>query len=226
MSEFQEPDFPPPAPANLTDRPSRLVSIQSKMRVTAIVLAIASGLEILALGNRYNIVTGIIDGTFSGTTEDATSSDNLVAGASAMAAIATVTLAIMLMIWMYRTTRFLNDRHVSTAKSPKWAVGSWFVPLANFFLVYGTLKDLIVGLGRIFPTVTYSRYSPLRVYWVLMVLGSLAGRASSSAYNDFESLSSYKTSEGLGIVASAIVLVAALFAVRAFSRLKEDVSSY
>jgi hypothetical protein len=194
-----------------------------KLRWAAIAIAIASGCELLALGNRYTVVTSLYEGTFTGTMEDVTNSDNYVLWASGVGLIAAATFSIMLMVWVHRTTKYLNSSHVSTAKSPRWAVGSFFVPIANAFLVYGTLKDLVAGLGRIHPSITYTRYSSMRVFWILMTIGNYAGRAGLSS-DESATLDAYKVTEGWGIIASIVLLVGSLFAVRAFGRLREDIN--
>jgi Domain of unknown function (DUF4328) len=194
-----------------------------KLRWAAIAIAIASGCELLALGNRYTLLTSVNEGTFTGTMEDLTNSDNYVLWASGVGLIAGATFSIMLMVWVHRATKYLNSNHVSTAKSPRWAVGSFFIPIAHAFLVYGTLKDLVAGLGRIHPTITYTRYSSVRVFWILMTIGNYAGRAVFSS-DEYDTFDAYKTAEGWGIIACIVLLVGSLYAVRAFGRLREDIN--
>ena len=202
---------------------TRLTSLHKKLQFSAGALAIASGLELLALANRYTVVTSILDGSFRGTDSEIANVDRLVAVAVMLGLISLLTLVIMLIIWVNRTTRFLLAQNVATAKSPGWAIGSFFVPIANIFLVYGTFKDLTSGLGRIYPQVTYARYSPFRMFWVAIVVGGLVGRASTSSNTEIITLEAYKSSESLSALSAILVLAGAILCVRAFGRFRQDI---
>ena len=204
--------------------PVRLRSLHRPLKWLAVGSAVASLCEMAALANRYYVVRSITNGTFAGSSSTIENSDELVMVSAFTGALLLVALMIYLMVWANRTTKFLNSHHVSTKRSSGKAVGIFFIPIANFFMVYGLLKDLTSGLGRIFPRVTYQRYLPLRTFWILLVVGNVSARYSYTPSDEDWTFDLYQTFEFFQFASAALVLGAAVSAFRAFGQMLEDVS--
>ena len=48
---------------------------------------------------------------------------------------------IMFFVWIYRLTTAIRATQGTSAYSPGWTIGWWFVPLANFVVPYFTVSD-------------------------------------------------------------------------------------
>lgn len=218
---------PPPPPSSIGPNsmdPARLRSLHRPLKWLAVGSAVTSLFEMVALANRYYMIRSITNGTFTGSSSTIENSDELVMVSAVTGVLLLVALMIYLMVWANRTTKFLNSHHVSTRRSSGKAVGIFFIPIANFFMVYGLLKDLTSGLGRIFPRVTYQRYLPLRTFWILLVLGNVSARYSYTPSDEDWTFDLYQTFEFFQFASAALVLGAAVSAFRAFGQMLEDVS--
>lgn len=218
---------PPPPPSSIGPNsmdPVRLRSLHRPLKWLAVGSAVASLFEMVALANRYYMIRSITTGTFNGSSSTIENSDSFVAVSAVVSALLLVALLIYLMRWANRTTKFLNSHHVSTRRSSGKAVGIFFIPIANFFMVYGLLKDLTTGLGRLFPRVTYQRYLPMRTFWILLVIGNVSARSSYNPSDEDWTFDAYQTFEFFQFASAVLVLGAALSAYRAFGQLIDDVN--
>jgi hypothetical protein len=62
---------------------------------------------------------------------------------SSFATIVGITALVLLIIWAWRSAHNARALGRTNARlSPGWAIGAWFIPLANFVLVYLVISDL------------------------------------------------------------------------------------
>ncbi len=55
----------------------------------------------------------------------------------------TIGYGILFLVWVYKATSRLRERPGTAMRfTPDWAVGSWFVPVANFFKPYQAMYDV------------------------------------------------------------------------------------
>lgn len=59
--------------------------------------------------------------------------------------VAAITGGILILVWIYRANANLRSRGVKLYNSPGWAVGWFFVPIANFWKPFGAMRDLWKG---------------------------------------------------------------------------------
>jgi|GEM_PF-1398746 len=87
---------------------------------------------------------------------------------------------IVTLFWLYGTAGNAKIIRPSIDFTPGWAVGWYFVPIANLFKPYEVLRDIwIAGKGRI--NGVYPKGTPrLAVWWLCTIIGgvatSIAGR--------------------------------------------------
>jgi hypothetical protein len=58
---------------------------------------------------------------------------------------------ITFLVWIHRVFVAIRQSGGTTSWSPGWAVGGWFVPLANAVIPWLTVRDALRSLGK--PTV-------------------------------------------------------------------------
>jgi hypothetical protein len=101
--------------------------------------------------------------------------DALLAIAAIVMVVSLLPSVIVAMLWVYGACR---NAHVlapdAKLTTPAWAVGWFFVPVANLYMPYRVVRDIwIASYGK--ADGQYLRGSPLVIFWwCTAVLGSLA----------------------------------------------------
>jgi hypothetical protein len=188
-----------------------------RLRNLGVAVIVLLGVQIVCFGigiaahvRRINLV----DDIFAGRTpsQRTWNSTNLLADTfTTIGFILFVACAIVWLIWQHRgqaNARTLTGNR--TKFTPGWAVGWWFIPLANLFMPFLTMLDLArtsVGRER-WRTQGFSVLIPL--WWIAWLgfvftgLGLSGGGVSYSAMRNDDRLAIVSAS--IGIVAAALAL--------------------
>ena len=129
--------------------------------------------------------------------------------------------AILFVVWFFRMRRNAGllgpDRF---DKGPGWAIGAWFVPLANFWMPYRIAVDMW-GASTPLPAdgVPYrASIWPVNLWWGLFVSSTLFGRYAGSRYSAAETLTDVRGAVMQYMAADVLDIAAAVaagyFAVR------------
>lgn len=152
--------------------------------------------------------------------------------------ILNVAVVVSFCFWIhraYRNLRALGNPPQSLDYSPGWAVGWFFVPLANIVMPYRvareiweksdpsvrTRDDLLYAVGGSAPL--------LLAWWVLWLVSNFAGRLVARFYGDAETPEAIIWASKADIVSTGLWIVAALLAalvVRAIDRRQEERSRH
>lgn len=87
--------------------------------------------------------------------------------------------AIVFLVWLYRAVG--NARALGATDmmvSPGWAVGWYFVPLANLFMPYATMRELWKASARPRDWQLADAPPTIVLWWVFWVLGNITGIAA------------------------------------------------
>jgi hypothetical protein len=109
------------------------------LSVALLVLFILAGLiEIAAAGARFNRADAVANVADSGFSFDAVAelsdADDTVVGLSGAHVLLVISLGIVFIIWQFRHAKNAETLGVRGGLGPGWAIGGWFVPLANAVL--------------------------------------------------------------------------------------------
>jgi hypothetical protein len=226
MSEISD-SFPPPQiptpSGNILGR--NIKGVQTTLFTSMIVSLVAAVLYLLATINQFQVFTDMKNLNFSSETElmeTATQSDDFIASSYGFYILTLLVVSIAFMVWCNRTTKNLNDSGYGTEKGSGWVVGSFFVPIANFFFVFGTIKDLLTGLGKFFPVISTERQKSMKLWWSLAIAGPIVMRISDGMVTDESSVDEYVTAAGVEVLGAAILVVGLVFGVKAFKQLRDD----
>lgn len=104
--------------------------------VMLIIMAVVSLLGVGAHGHRASVIDGWRDGSISLASEDdADDADVLVGLAAGLFVLGTLATGVVFIIWQHRHTKNAEAlRGHAEGLGPGWAIGGWFIPLANFVL--------------------------------------------------------------------------------------------
>ncbi|GAA0280449.1 hypothetical protein GCM10010302_17780 [Streptomyces polychromogenes] len=102
-----------------------------------------------------------------------------------------------------------------------WAIGAWFVPVANLFLPHRIARQTWRASTQLGPDGA-DRTAPaslLTSWWVVWVLAAITGRVFSKIYMAAETVDALLSAGLLGIAADLVTVIAAILAVLFVRRL-------
>lgn len=125
-----------------------------------------------------------------------------------------VATVVFFLMWLYRA--YDNLRAFNTwsrlEHSPGWAVGSFFIPIVNLFVPYRAVKEVWQKSGPPDEALLSEPSAPawFPIWWVFWLLSSFASNIAMRV--SFNENVSERTATMVSIVASALSVVAAVFA--------------
>jgi hypothetical protein len=146
--------------------------------------------------------------------------DSYVAGAAGLGLLLGISLAVLLMIWLFRTTKLLRARGHFTRFKPGWAIGGAFIPIAQFVILYRMLSDCRNALAPFNETAMKDRYFSLPWWWGLQTAAILVGQTLGTS--DTQNLDSLITEEYLRLGMAAGLLAALVLSAITFDRFRSD----
>ncbi|MEU0161386.1 DUF4328 domain-containing protein [Streptomyces sp. NPDC006261] len=135
---------------------------------------------------------------------------------------------ILFILWFHRARRNAEVFDLGAQKmGPGWAVGSWFVPVANLWFPYRVADGIWTGSAPIGPEggrVAVPR-ALLNFWWALWVASVLSDRITAHVLERAEKPE--QTAQGLALVAAAdalevVAAVLAILFVRALTRMQVE----
>jgi hypothetical protein len=220
-----------PAPAAPTARWRDQRGLTVALVVCFGILVASAVVLVLALANRISVVGDVRNGNFANIFERAQDADDFVSGANAVFLLVQVVLAVLFIVWTFRAAK--NNEALDRRNprfGPGWAIGAWFIPLANLVIPVMLIQDLWRGATHEIPRGD-SRWRAARgsllvgSWWALWVLSLARLFAGSSSVDDRASLDEIERSNWIalvGVVLAAIAAVLAVFVVRALARRQLD----
>ncbi|MGQ0824292.1 MAG: DUF4328 domain-containing protein [Actinomycetota bacterium] len=154
--------------------------------------------------------------------------DDVLSATRVLAFLSVSTLVILLIVWLYQVARSAA-RHNAVGRrwSPGWAVGGWFIPLANMVIPWLVFREnekiahsAAVGRIPMWPHAPLPLTSNL--WWVLVVSGQVMLLAGGAQYGDeFADASQVRSGAtfiAIGAVALAVGSILVIPVVRRISR--------
>lgn len=112
-------------------------SLKGLAWAASILLAIVAVVDVAAAAiffNRASLIGDVRDDPFSVDQQDILDADDAAAAVSGLHLLLVVGLAVVFIIWQWRHAKNAQVLGASGGLGPGWAIGGWFVPLANFVL--------------------------------------------------------------------------------------------
>ena len=139
-------------------------------------------------------------------------------GVSGATGVATIGALVALLLWLHRTVRNAPALGAGTPPtSPGWAVGWWFVPVANLWQPYAILRDLwgrMVGPGHKHAWIVGAWWAS----WVVAVVSLRVVGAGIASTTNEESLQSLLYWAGAAYALAALAAFAGVLMVREMQR--------
>ncbi|MFD4372679.1 DUF4328 domain-containing protein [Streptomyces sp. NPDC058486] len=138
--------------------------------------------------------------------------------ASGGAYVATIVLFI---IWFHRVR--LNAEVWAgdlQSRRPGWAIGAWFIPIANLWIPRNIAADIWRG-SRPDPSAADGarELTLLNSWWSFWVAGAVVDRVAAQAYKRAETLDEWTTAAGWSLAGYLLTVVAGILAILFVRRL-------
>ncbi|MFE6996537.1 DUF4328 domain-containing protein [Microbacterium sp. NPDC057659] len=115
-----------------------------------------------------------------------------------------IAAAVCWLVWQYRAAASVDPIYLQRSKG--WHVGSWFVPLMNWWWPFQNVKDLVWGSrAAVKPAV-------LGVWWALWLAANLVSVFASRQLLAAETPESFSAALSFSILGDALLIVTAAFA--------------
>ncbi|MFF1409001.1 DUF4328 domain-containing protein [Streptomyces sp. NPDC058289] len=205
--------FPPSPPVRTLRSP------QGPATAATVLLAVGGVVDLLSVGaqlTRWQQMKAVLTDP-PGTQHDeialTDSLNTLVGFAQSVTMLATVVVFIM---WFHRVRCNAEVfRPDGFSQSAGWAIGGWFVPIANLFFPYRTARETWDASTQFAPDGSYRQVSgaPVVAWWLAFAGGQVLGRISAWKYANAIGAEAVRDACVFGMAADLTMVVAAVLAV-------------
>jgi Domain of unknown function (DUF4328) len=173
-------------------------SARTRARWAQLLVGIAAA--IYAVGavtgvNELSLLDRIING--SATDSEVTSFVRFTDSLNSLSILAMVVSAIAVLAWLSRAVEIVPPLGGGTPhRSPREAIGWWFVPIASFFIPYQIVRDVH---GRLETPTRRGREWAVLAWWLLFLIGGLVTRATGIAINGATTIDAARSIEMISV---------------------------
>lgn len=147
--------------------------------------------------NELSLLDRMISG--SATDSEVTSFVRFTDSLNSLSILAMVVSAIAVLAWLSRAVEIVPPLGGGTPhRSPREAIGWWFVPIASFFIPYQIVRDVY---GRLATPTRPGREWSVLAWWLLFLIGGLVTRATGIAINGATTIDTARSIEMISVAA-------------------------
>ncbi|MFB6818489.1 DUF4328 domain-containing protein, partial [Streptomyces sp. NPDC056347] len=182
--------------------------------------SVVAGADVLALAaglNTSRLLTAGMADDFATLDEDAaTLADNLYGAAGALQSLATLATVVVFLIW-FRRVRLnaeIFDRSMQRMR-PGWAIGAWFVPIANLVLPRRIAGGIWTASAQTNTDGSW-RHVPatvMNLWWGVWICSLILSRFAQLRYRTAELPEEIVNAVDLTMATDALDIVAAVLAI-------------
>lgn len=134
--------------------------------------------------------------------------------------LALIVTGVAFLIWWHHSVANVRASGQQLSVTPGWAVGMWFVPLANLWLPFGVMKEL--AATHLSP----GRERQVSLWWAAWVIGNIVSNVATRSVRRLGSdpVTQATIAEGLLVFSYVLTIVAAvqLLALTRFVQGRQD----
>ncbi len=190
---------------------ARAVTALLGVVIAADLFAIGTGLHLRGLWQ--GLVT---DGALNIHTGDGRTAEVLYGIATISQGVALSATGVVFIVWFHRTRRNAEVFDPSVQRmGPGWAVGGWFVPIANFWFPYRVASGVWEASAQTRPDRGWRTVprTPLNLWWGAWVVSLLCTQVAERLWERAEEAEAIVRAGGLLAASNAVDIVAAVLAV-------------
>jgi Domain of unknown function (DUF4328) len=215
--------YPPPPPLPVASSSARqrrtiqsLRGLSIALLVLFILLGFAYALLAAFIGARIALEGRILDGQ-TVTLSEATDADDSVAGAVFFVVLFAIPVFVLLVLWLWRAYSNVDNLDVGPRRYGRgWAIGAWFVPIANLFIPKQLINDSWRAADRDAPGNRRWTKLPIKrvstAWWLTFLVSTLGIRAASVQIGD-ESIDDMRRIDWLALGASILAVASCVLGI-------------
>ncbi len=108
--------------------------LATAVTVLFVIIALVDAANAATRMSRANLLADVIDDPVSVPPQELFDADDAVAATGGLHLLTALALVVVFIIWQYRHAKNAETLGVRGGLGPGWAIGGWFIPLANFVL--------------------------------------------------------------------------------------------
>ncbi|MER5765558.1 DUF4328 domain-containing protein [Streptomyces sp. NPDC002082] len=205
--------FPPSRPVPALRDPQPLATASTVLLSVGAVVALLSAWGKLATWQNMKEVLADPQGTDHSGMASTDMLSNFVGLVQGLTTLATI---VVFILWFHRVRcNAAVFRPDGFSQSAGWAIGGWFVPIANLFFPYRTARETWDASTQNAPDGSFRSASgaPVVAWWLALVAGWILDVVSSYQYGKAVGTAAVRDASSLGAVADLTMVVAAVLAV-------------
>lgn len=129
----------------------------------------------------------------------------------------TVAALVAFLIWVHRAFRNLQDAGIYTEFTPGWAVGWFFIPIANLFMAYRAIRELWhKSGGEVEEAGLFNAPQPaplLGIWWGAWIINTLLSNAGGRIYDNADTTAQLSAGAWIITVSNALEIASSLLTI-------------
>ncbi len=204
---------PPPAGATLRSPEGFATALTALLSVGAVAELLSSGVSLFT----WKLMKDFLADPASVDDASLDLSDTLTTATGVAQLILYLATIVVFLVWFRRVRRngqvFRPD---GFSQSPGWAIGGWFVPIANFFFPYRTARETWAASSPYAPDGSPSHVptAPVTAWWLVFLASQFLDRVSTKMYTASDTPEELRDVSAFGAVVNLTCVVSAVLAVR------------
>ncbi|WP_116213811.1 DUF4328 domain-containing protein [Streptomyces olivoreticuli] len=195
-------------------RPARQPSRGWATAVT-VLLALTAVADLFAVYADYNVYS-LMGDVLSTSDEDLSRADVLYAAAGLWQAVSMLATAVVFIVWFHRAR--VNAEYFAQnicTMGRGWAIGAWFVPVANLWLPYRVARQVWEVSAQSTSDGSWRKvsYAPVKAWWFLWIGALAVDRIGSTFYNHADSAHALRQAATVVMISDLLSIAAAVFAI-------------
>ncbi|MFD3555945.1 DUF4328 domain-containing protein [Streptomyces goshikiensis] len=215
-----EPTPPAPGPAPLPHAIGVLRSPQRLATAVTVLLSAGAVVDLFSSGvslYTWKLMTDYIADPAAVEPDSLDLSDSLTTHTGFVQSVLVLATAVVFIIWFHRVR--CNGqvfRPDGFSRSAGWAIGAWFIPIANLFLPYRTARETWEASTPYAPDGSAHRQvsvAPVIAWWLVFTASEILDRIAAKQHVSAETPEAIRDASAFSSVADLTTVVAAVLAV-------------
>jgi hypothetical protein len=188
-----------------------LAKLEARAKIATIVLWVFAAVSVLTAGCELLEASGMID------IETGSGMLVLAAGLVYLAYTATfIASVVVVAMWIHRAHANLHDAGVDGLEfTPGWAVGWYFIPFANLFKPFQSMRELWTASHGENNQFAGETPSEVKTWWAAWIIGNILSTVSARILLMGEGgANSVMVGNAVGVAGTAVIVLAAVLLVK------------
>lgn len=212
------PSSHPPAPGRVLRSPIGLAHALTALLGVVIVvdlLIVAASFNMRSLMDK--VATGGVVDFDDG---EVSRADYAMTGSTILYVVAMLATAVVFIIWFHRVRHNAEVFAPETqSRTPGWAIGCWFIPIANLWIPRGIAADVLRAAQPDPYSGVLRHRGLLNAWWGAWVWATVFDRYASRTYDKAQDVDAIRDAAGLVMASAAFDVLAAVLAILFVRRL-------